>query len=139
MAIPTIAPDQSRSKPRVVEGRTRVALQIVPHFPNLSSGETADRKVFVIFLSVIAGIGLLALLAINTFLAQDAFELRKLQAQVQTLSDQRDAVLKQISDASSPEVLSVKAIKAGMVESQSPRFLSVGPLSQLNPDAVKHG
>lgn len=132
MAIPTLAPSVSRSKQIVVKGRSRVALQLVPNFPNFSSGQTADKKVFVIFLSVIAGFGLLSLLAINTFLAQDAFELRKLQAQVQTLSDQRDAVLKQISKASSPEVLSAKAIKVGMVESQSPRFLSVPPDSHLS-------
>ena len=136
MAIPALAPSFARSKKIVTETRTRASLQLVPNFAN---GETADRRVFVVFLSIIGGLGLLFLLVINTFLAQDAFQLHKLQAQVMTLNDQRDAVLKKIATASSPEVLSAQALKAGMVPSQSPRFLSIAPSSTTIRGVRKNG
>jgi len=89
----------------------------------------ADRKAFAIFLTSMAIAGLLALLAINTALSQGAFELSKLTAQAITLNDQREAVMKKIAKASSPEVLAYRAKAAGMVPSQSPRFLTIGPSS----------
>lgn len=122
MALPVLAPATTRSRQIVAEKSFRAVLRLVP---DINTREKADRKTFVIFLSIIGGIGLLVLLAINTMLAQDAFELHRLQAQATTLSDQREAVMRQIDLASSPEVLAVRAIAQGMVPSQSPRFLSL--------------
>lgn len=122
MAIPVLAPAITRSRQIVAEKSSRAVLRLVP---DLNTGEKADRKTFVIFLSAIGAIGLLMLLAINTMLAQDAFELRRLQAQAITLSDQREAVMRQIDLTSSPEVLAARAIAEGMVPSQSPRFLTL--------------
>ena len=128
MAIPVLAPTIERSKKlNPTRSNSRTFLNLVP---DIKAGETVDRKFFVIFLSIVSGVGLIALLTINTLLAQDAFELRKLQNQVINLNDQRDALLKQISTASSPEVLARRATAAGMVASQSPRFLSLPPLAQ---------
>ena len=126
MAIPVLAPGITRSRQIVAEKSSRAVLRLVP---DLNTGERADRKTFVIFLSVIGAIGLLMLLAINTMLAQDAFKLHRLQAQAITLSDQREAVMQQIDLASSPEALAARAIAEGMVPSQSPRFLSLSSLS----------
>jgi len=122
MAIPVLAPTITRSRQIVVERSSRAALRLVP---DLNTREKADRKTFVIFLSAIGVIGLLILLVINTMLAQDAFELHRLQAQATTLSDQREAVMRQIDFASSPEELAARATAAGMVPSQSPRFLTL--------------
>jgi len=122
MALPVLAPAITRSRHIVAGKSSRAVLRLVP---DMTAGEKADRKTFVIFLSIIGGIGLLVLLAINTMLAQDAFELHRLQAQATTLSDQREAVMRQIDLASSPEVLAARAIAQGMVPSQSPRFLSL--------------
>lgn len=122
MAIPVLAPTITRSRQLVADKSSRTALRLVP---DLNSGEKADRKTFVIFLSIIGAIGLLLLLTINTMLAQDAFELHRLQAQATTLSDQREAVMRQIDVASSPEVLAARATAEGMVPSQSPRFLTL--------------
>jgi hypothetical protein len=132
MAIPVLAPAISRSKQTVVGKSSRAALRLVP---DLSSRERADRKTFIIFLSVIGAIGLLVLLAINTLLAQGAFELAHLQTQATILSDQREAVIRQIDQASSPEELAMRAIAAGMVPSQSPRFLTlnVSPVNSVRP------
>lgn len=124
MATTLLAPHPKGARQTIAERAPRTVLRLVP---DLSSGEQADRKAFVIFLSLVGIVGLLLLLGINTMLAQDAFELRRLQAQATTLGDQREAVMKKIADASSPEVLAKRAIAAGMVPSQSPRFLSLLP------------
>lgn len=122
MAIPVLAPAITRSRQLVAERSSRAVLRLVP---DLNAGEKADRKTFIMFLSIIGAVGLLMLLAINTMLAQDAFELHRLQAQATTLSDQREAVMRQIDLASSPEELAARATAEGMVPSQSPRFLSL--------------
>jgi len=125
MAIPVLAPAITRSRQIVTERSSRAVLRLVP---DLNTREKADRKTFVLFLSAIGIIGLLMLLAINTMLAQDAFELHRLQAQATTLSDQREAVMRQIDFVSSPEELAARAAAEGMVPSQSPRFLSLNSL-----------
>ena len=122
MAIPVLAPRITRSRQLVADKSSQAVLRLVP---DVKTGEKADRKTFVIFLSIIGVIGLLMLLTINTMLAQDAFELHRLQAQAMTLSDQREAVMRQIDLASSPEVLAARAAAEGMIPSQSPRFLTL--------------
>ncbi len=122
MAIPVLAPTINRSRQLVADKSSRAVLRLVP---DVKAGDKADRKTFVIFLSIIGAIGLLMLLTINTMLAQDAFELHRLQAQATTLSDQREAVMRQIDAASSPEVLAARATAEGMIPSQSPRFLTL--------------
>lgn len=128
MALTVLAPRPKSTRPTIADRKSRTALRLVP---DLSSGEQVDRKSFVIFLSCVGIVGLLLLLTINTMLAQDAFELRRLQAQATTLSDQREAVMRKIATASSPEVLARRATAAGMVASLSPRFLSL-PAAELS-------
>ena len=128
MAIPALAPNIERT--RKVNSSRSTSRSILNLVPDIKSGETVDRKSFVAFLSLVGGLGLIALLAINTLLAQDAFQLRKLQNQVTILNDQRDALIKQIATASSPEVLASKAASAGMIPSQSPRFLALPPVTE---------
>ncbi|MEI9908148.1 MAG: hypothetical protein WDO06_09975 [Actinomycetota bacterium] len=81
----------------------------------------------MIFISAVAVSGLLALLAINTLLTQDAFRLSRLQTQATALNDQREAVMKKIATASSPGQLALRAKEQGMIPSQSPRFLTLTP------------
>lgn len=134
MALPVLAPAITRSRQIVAGKSSRAVLRLVP---DMNTGEKADRKTFVIFLSIVGGIGLLVLLAINTMLAQDAFELHRLQAQATTLSDQREAVMRQIDLASSPEALAARAIAQGMVPSQSPRFLSLNSTSAISAAPIR--
>lgn len=124
MALTVLAPRTKERRSAYADRKPRTVLRLVPE---LSSGERVDRKAFVIFLSLVGVVGLLLLLTINTMLAQDAFELRRLQAQATTLSDKREAVMRNIAIASSPEVLARRATAAGMVPSLSPRFLSLTP------------
>jgi hypothetical protein len=126
MAIASLSPSLKRRPIRENDlgSQDRAALTLVPR---TTAEKNVDRKAFAIFLTSVAIAGLLALLAINTALSQGAFELTKLNAQATTLNDQREAVMKKIAKASSPAVLAYRAKAVGMVASQSPRFLIVGP------------
>jgi hypothetical protein len=96
--------------------------------PDLSDGKQADRKFFAIFVSVVGGIGLMLLLLINTLLAQDAFELTNLKLEAKLVSDEREAIARQIDKISSPEALANSATALGMKPSENPTFLSLDKL-----------
>lgn len=126
MAMTALAPAITRSKEIFAEKTSQVALKLVP---DLSDGKQADRKFFAIFVSVIGGIGLMLLLLINTLLAQDAFELTSLKLEAKLVSDQREAVARQIDKLSSPEALAKSATALGMKPSENPTFLSLDKLA----------
>jgi Tfp pilus assembly protein PilO len=65
------------------------------------------------------------LLIINTALAQDAFKLQQLKQQATVLADQREAILRQVAEKSSPENLAQSATQLGMIASTNPRFLDL--------------
>jgi cell division protein FtsL len=122
MAMTALAPAITRSKEIFVEKTSQVALKLVP---NVSDGKQADRKFFAIFVSIVGGIGLMLLLLINTLLAQDAFELTNLKLEAKLVSDEREAIARQIDDLSSPEALAKSAKALGMKPSVNPTFLSL--------------
>jgi hypothetical protein len=122
MAMTALAPAITRSKEIFAEKTSQVALKLVP---DLSDGKQADRKFFAIFVSVVGGIGLMLLLLINTLLAQDAFELTSLKQEAKLVSDQREAIARQIDKLSSPEALAKSATVLGMKPSENPTFLSL--------------
>ena len=62
---------------KLTEKSVEVFLKLVP---SVSEGAQATHRFFATFLSVVAGIGLLILLAVNILLAQDAFTLSELKA-----------------------------------------------------------
>ncbi len=122
MAIASFAPAITRSREAVLQKSARAALRLAP---DVAPGESVDHRYFLSFMTVIGVVGLLLLLVINTALAQDAFELHKLKVEATSLSDQREAVLREVARVSSPEHLAVQAKSLGMVASQSPRFLTL--------------
>ena len=122
MAMAALAPAITRSKEIFAEKSSQVAFKLVP---DLSDGKQADRKFFAIFVSVVGGIGLMLLLLINTLLAQDAFELTSLKQEAKLVSDQREAIARQIDKLSSPEALAKSATALGMKPSENPTFLSL--------------
>jgi hypothetical protein len=65
------------------------------------------------------------LLLINTLLAQDAFELTNLKLEAKLVSDEREAIARQIDKLSSPEALAKSATTLGMKPSENPTFLSL--------------
>lgn len=122
MAIFDLAPAIERSRKAVSETTAKAVLRLVPE---MESGKQASDKGFVIAISSIFITGLLALLIINTALAQDAFKLQELKQQATVLADQREAILRVVAEKSSPENLAASAAKLGMVASTNPRFLDL--------------
>jgi hypothetical protein len=122
MAMTAIAPAITRTTTRVAKKSTRAALQIVT---DVSAGKQANRKFFALFISALGSVFLLALLLINTLLAQDAFELSQLKDDLKLTSDQYEAVTHEIERISSPAVLAQEAKKLGMKPSETPTFLNL--------------
>ena len=122
MAMTAFAPAITRSKEIFAEKSSQVVLKLVP---DLSSGKQADRKFFATFVTVVGVIGLMFLLLINTLLAQDAFELTSLKLEAKLVSDEREAIARQMDKLSSPDALARAATELGMKPSENPTFLSL--------------
>jgi len=122
MAIFELAPALEISRKIVREQANKAVLRLVP---DIKEGAAAADRTFGIFLGAIFTAGLLALLVINTALAQDAFMLKDLKQQAQVLTDQREAILREVARKSSPDQLSQSAAQLGMVASTNPRFLDM--------------
>ncbi len=128
------APVITRSKEILAEKSSQVVLKLVP---DISSGKQANRKFFARFVTVVGVIGLMFLLLINTLLAQDAFELTGLKLEAKLISDEREAIARQIDKLSSPEALAKAATDLGMKPSENPTFLSLDkPMKEV---PVKNG
>jgi hypothetical protein len=134
MAMTAFAPAITRSKEILAEKSSQVALKLVP---DLSEGKQADRKFFATFVSIVGAIGLMFLLLINTLLAQDAFELTNLKLEAKLVSDEREAIARQIDTLSSPESLANSASALGMKPSETPTFLELNKPVTETP--VKNG
>ncbi|CAN2195148.1 hypothetical protein MCEMRE182_00611 [Candidatus Nanopelagicaceae bacterium] len=109
-------------KRQVVE---RTAQVIHATFPQVSVAQQASRKYFAIFVSSVSIAGFMALLGINTLLAQDAFTLSNLKVEAKMVADQRDAVTRKIDAHSAPEALAQAAAALGMKPSETPIFLNL--------------
>jgi hypothetical protein len=127
MAIFELAPALKISRKIVREQANKAVLRLVP---DIKQGAVAADRTFGIFLGAIFTAGLLALLVINTALAQDAFILKDLKQQAQVLTDQREAILREVARKSSPDQLSQSAAQLGMVASTNPRFLDMSAGNQ---------
>ena len=111
----------------------RTAQVIYTTFPKMSVEQEGSRKYFAIFLTTAGSLGFLALLTINTLLAQDAFTLSNLKVEAKMVADQRDAINREIDTKSAPNALANAATKLGMAPSQQPIFLN------LEPSVVSNG
>ena len=94
-------------------------------FPDVNSGARATHKYFAKFLTIVSLVGFLALLGINTLLAQDAFTLSNLKLEAKQLADQRDAITRSIDTYAAPENLAALAAELGMRSSETPVFLDL--------------
>ena len=113
---------KARERKAVTE---RTAEIILGFFPDVNSGARATHKYFAKFLTIVSLVGFLALLGINTLLAQDAFTLSNLKLEVKQLADQRDAITRSIDTYAAPENLAALATELGMRPSETPVFLDL--------------
>lgn len=112
----------------------KTAKIIHANFPQVSVAQQASTKYFAVFATTVSVLGFLALLGINTLLAQDAFVLSNLKLEAKLVADQRDAIIRKIDSHSSPEALASAAASIGMKQSDSPIFLNL-----TSTEAVTHG
>ena len=122
MAIFELAPAIEISRKIVLEKTNKAVLRLVPE---IKPGEVAAQRTFAIFIATIFTAGLLTLLVVNTALAKDAFLLKQLKQEAQSLTDQREAILRQVAQRSSPEKLAEQASELGMIASTNPKFLDM--------------
>ena len=135
MALTAFAPAITRSREIIATKTAEVALKLVP---DVSEQSQENRKYFAKFVSIVGVLALMFLLFINTLLAQDAFTLSHLKLETKMVSDQREAIARQIDGLSAPENLAKAAGALGMKPSQSPTFLTLNP-PVTSPDKVKNG
>jgi CRISPR/Cas system CMR-associated protein Cmr5 small subunit len=135
MAMTALAPAITRSREIIATKTAEVALKLVPE---LSEQTQENRKYFAKFVSIVGVLALMFLLFINTLLAQDAFTLSHLKLESKMVSDQREAIARQIDSLSSPENLSKAATALGMKPSQTPTFLTLDP-KVGSPGSVNNG
>ena len=121
-----LLPSRTPAKNRKPVGE-RTAEVILGLFPDVSSGARATQKYFAKFLTIVSLLGFLALLGINTLLAQDAFTLSNLKYEAKQLADQRDAINRSIDSFAAPENLAAAATLLGMRPSETPVFLDLTP------------
>lgn len=112
------------TREKVINQSSRAFLKLVPE---TSEGVQATQRFFAIFVSTIAGLGCLALLGINTLLAQDAFLISELKSDAKMIADQREAISRKMELYSSPQALSNRAVLLGMSPSENPTFLDISP------------
>lgn len=109
----------------------RTAQIILGLFPDVTSGARATHKYFAKFLTAVGLIGVLALLGINTLLAEDAFKLSSLKLEAKAVADERDAINRSIDDHAAPEKLAAAAIALGMKPSDTPVFLDLTDVKDI--------
>ncbi|MET9446334.1 septum formation initiator family protein [Streptomyces cinerochromogenes] len=83
----------------------------------------AARTPFVLLVVVLLGGGLIGLLVLNSALSEGSFELDDLQKQTKSLTDQEQALQRDIDAYSSPDALQRRARELGMVPGGDPAFL----------------
>ena len=104
-----------------VSRRARAHLTLVAPL----SPDRASRGTFVLIITGILALALLAMLVINTSLAQGSFTVQALRGELQGLQEQEQALLEEVAAASAPIALEYRARELGMVPSTTPVFISV--------------
>ncbi|QTD97976.1 septum formation initiator family protein [Streptomyces cyanogenus] len=83
----------------------------------------AARTPFVLLVVVLLGGGLIGLLVLNSALSEGSFKLADLQKQTKNLTDEEQALQRDIDAFSSPDALQRRARELGMVPGGDPAFL----------------
>ncbi len=94
------------------------------------------RSVFVAVVAALLVLGLAALLALNTMLAQQAFVLSSLQQRSVALTVTEQSLAAQVAALETPSQLALRARALGMRPSGPPLFLSLPDGTIVGSDAV---
>ncbi|MEN8653268.1 septum formation initiator [Streptomyces sp. 21So2-11] len=115
------------SKPaKQLKGRAARLSQLMPSGPS-----TAARTPFVLLVVLLLGGGLITLLLLNSSLNEGSFRLSELKKRTTELTDEEQALQRDVNDRYAPDALERRARELGMVPGGSPVF--------LNPDGTVRG
>ncbi|QIJ62931.1 septum formation initiator family protein [Streptomyces sp. JB150] len=112
-------------KPQL-KGRAARLARLFPTAPG-----QAARTPFVLLVVLLLGGGLIGLLVLNSALSEGSFELADLQRETKNLTDEEQALQRDIDAYSAPDALQRRARELGMVPGGDPAF--------LNPDGTIRG
>jgi outer membrane murein-binding lipoprotein Lpp len=83
----------------------------------------SSRAPFMVLVVALLGGGLLSLLLLNTALNQGSFEVGRLQKEQDRMSDERQALQRELDARAAPGELARRAQEMGMVPGGSPAFI----------------
>lgn len=104
-------------KPRL-RGRAERLARLLPGRPR-----QAARTPFVLLVVLLLGGGLIGLLVLNSALSEGAFQMDDLQRDTKNLTDEEQALQRDIDSYSAPDALQRRARELGMVPGGDPVFL----------------
>jgi len=107
------------------------AARLARLFPGPPGRGQAARTPFVLLVVLLLGGGLIGLLVLNSAVSEGSFKLDDLQKDTKSLTDEEQALQRDIDSYSAPEALQRRARELGMVPGSDPAF--------LNPDGTVKG
>ncbi|MFJ6144067.1 septum formation initiator family protein [Streptomyces anulatus] len=112
-----------------LKGRAARLARLMP-----STGpSTAARTPFVLLVVLLLGGGLIALLLLNSALNEGSFRLSELKRDTTELTDEQQALQRDVDSRSQPDALERRARELGMVPGGSPAFLDPDGTVRGNP------
>ncbi|MET9036196.1 septum formation initiator family protein [Streptomyces mirabilis] len=109
-----------------LRGRAARLARLLP-----AGGGKAARTPFVLLVVLLLGGGLIGLLVLNSALSEGSFHLADLQRDTKSLTDEEQALQRDVDTYSAPDALQRRARELGMVPGGDPAF--------LNPDGSVKG
>lgn len=121
------APSVAPSSTEYVTRGARAHRGVRPHLRIVSPlrAERASRGVFALVVLTVLTVGMLAVLLINTSLAQGAFTVSQLKSEQSQLRQQEQTLTEAVAALAAPESLETRARGLGMVPSENPVFLDL--------------
>ncbi|MFJ2894664.1 septum formation initiator family protein [Streptomyces sp. NPDC087218] len=101
-----------------LKGRAARLARLMPSRPS-----KAARTPFVLLVVVLLGGGLIMLLVLNSALNEGSFRLSELKKRTTELTDEQQALQRDVDSYSKPDALERRARELGMVPGGSPAFL----------------
>ncbi|MEV7318496.1 septum formation initiator family protein [Streptomyces sp. NPDC093970] len=102
-----------------LRGRAARLARLLP----VGRANQAARTPFVLLVVLLLGGGLIALLVLNSALSEGSFKLDDLQKRTKSLTDEEQALQRDIDAYSAPDALQRRARELGMVPGGDPAFL----------------
>jgi hypothetical protein len=99
------------------------AARLARLIPGTASPGQAARTPFVLLVVLLLGGGLIGLLVLNSAISEGSFKLDDLQKETKSLTDEEQALQRDIDAYSAPEALQRRARELGMVPGGDPAFL----------------